>query len=298
MPFSRSRSPESMIRSATPASSWCAVKAPAWWSIASTSVVLPWSTCATMATFLRSERVEGMAVRRRFRRRGLTPDPSEARRSAPHRRSRSVPERDDSGDAALHAVRREADAVATLTDAQRHERVIGDGHGGGEPDPVAQAVLAGAVALVLDAVVALGERGELGGDGEHGVASSSLVERSLTRGVTPPIGSRRRVRTRATSRRTARRVRRARRGCPARPPAPGPGPRSGRRYARSGGGGRSGSSYGVRRRPPSRPTPWPRSPGRGWRSPRRGAARPGRPARRGPARSAAAGPTTARPRAR
>ncbi len=63
MPFSRSRSPESMIRSATPASSWCAVNAPAWWSIASTSVVLPWSTWATMATLRRLlRRVVGMAM--------------------------------------------------------------------------------------------------------------------------------------------------------------------------------------------------------------------------------------------
>jgi hypothetical protein len=33
------------------------VNAPAWCSIASTSVVLPWSTCATMATLRRSARV-------------------------------------------------------------------------------------------------------------------------------------------------------------------------------------------------------------------------------------------------
>ena len=53
MPFSRSRSPESMARSST---CWCSPKAPPCHSIASTSVVLPWSTCATMATFRRSER--------------------------------------------------------------------------------------------------------------------------------------------------------------------------------------------------------------------------------------------------
>ena len=47
MPFSRSRSIESMTRSVT---SWWARKAPVWRSMASTSVVLPWSTCATMAT--------------------------------------------------------------------------------------------------------------------------------------------------------------------------------------------------------------------------------------------------------
>ena len=52
MPFSRSRSPESMTRSST-LSAWCAVKAPACRSIASTSVVLPWSTWATIATLRR-----------------------------------------------------------------------------------------------------------------------------------------------------------------------------------------------------------------------------------------------------
>ena len=55
MPFSRSRSPESMTRSAT-LSAWWAVKAPAWRSMASTSVVLPWSTWATIATLRRSVR--------------------------------------------------------------------------------------------------------------------------------------------------------------------------------------------------------------------------------------------------
>ena len=54
MPFSRSRSPESMTRSV---SSWWAPKAPVWRRSASTRVVLPWSTCATMATFLMSSRV-------------------------------------------------------------------------------------------------------------------------------------------------------------------------------------------------------------------------------------------------
>src|SRR5215216_4559461 len=41
-----------MIRSPT-LSAWCAVNAPAWRSIASTRVVFPWSTCATMATLRR-----------------------------------------------------------------------------------------------------------------------------------------------------------------------------------------------------------------------------------------------------
>ena len=53
MPFSRSRSPESMTRSAT---SWFSLNEPDCQSIASTSVVLPWSTCATMATLRRSSR--------------------------------------------------------------------------------------------------------------------------------------------------------------------------------------------------------------------------------------------------
>ena len=37
-------------------SAWCALKAPDCQSIASTSVVLPWSTCATIATLRRSSR--------------------------------------------------------------------------------------------------------------------------------------------------------------------------------------------------------------------------------------------------
>src|SRR5213076_1808308 len=53
MPFSRSRSMESMTRSATSAP---ARNAPVCHSMASTSVVLPWSTCATMATLRRSSR--------------------------------------------------------------------------------------------------------------------------------------------------------------------------------------------------------------------------------------------------
>ena len=52
MPFSRSRSPVSMIRSPT-ISAWCTVNAPACRSIASTRVVFPWSTCATIATLRR-----------------------------------------------------------------------------------------------------------------------------------------------------------------------------------------------------------------------------------------------------
>ena len=53
MPFSRSRSSESSTRSAT---SWLSRNEPDCQSSASTSVVLPWSTCATMATFRRSSR--------------------------------------------------------------------------------------------------------------------------------------------------------------------------------------------------------------------------------------------------
>ncbi len=54
MPFSRSRSIESITRSAT---SWPLRNAPDCHSIASTSVVLPWSTWAMIAMFRRSERV-------------------------------------------------------------------------------------------------------------------------------------------------------------------------------------------------------------------------------------------------
>src|SRR5579859_7701935 len=70
MPFSRSRSIESMTRSAT---SWFARNEPCCQSIASTSVVLPWSTCATIATLRRSSRrvvvaERGMAESQRSRR--------------------------------------------------------------------------------------------------------------------------------------------------------------------------------------------------------------------------------------
>ena len=63
MPFSRSRSIESITRSLTdPSSAWWVEKAPDCQSIASTRVVLPWSTWATMATLRRSSRVAaGMA---------------------------------------------------------------------------------------------------------------------------------------------------------------------------------------------------------------------------------------------
>ncbi len=54
MPFSRSRSPESRTRSAT---SSFTLNAPVCQSMASTKVVLPWSTWATMATFRMSSRV-------------------------------------------------------------------------------------------------------------------------------------------------------------------------------------------------------------------------------------------------
>src|SRR4051794_38621134 len=55
MPFSRSRSMESMTRSRTePSSAWWAVNTPDSHSMASTSVVLPWSTWAMMATLRRS----------------------------------------------------------------------------------------------------------------------------------------------------------------------------------------------------------------------------------------------------
>src|SRR5437868_2302598 len=53
MPFSRSRSIESRTRSAT---SWFSRNEPDCHSSASTSVVLPWSTCATIATLRRSSR--------------------------------------------------------------------------------------------------------------------------------------------------------------------------------------------------------------------------------------------------
>src|SRR5207253_2467425 len=53
MPFSRSRSVESSTRSLT---SWLARNTPDCHNMASTNVVLPWSTWATMATLRRSLR--------------------------------------------------------------------------------------------------------------------------------------------------------------------------------------------------------------------------------------------------
>src|SRR5439155_3268356 len=61
IPFSRSSSSESMTRSAT---SSFARKEPACQSRASTSVVLPWSTCATIATLRRSLRLAVAAIPR------------------------------------------------------------------------------------------------------------------------------------------------------------------------------------------------------------------------------------------
>ena len=58
MPFSRSRSPESITRSTRAARS---PNAPEARSMASTRVVLPWSTCATMATLRRRGRAPRVA---------------------------------------------------------------------------------------------------------------------------------------------------------------------------------------------------------------------------------------------
>ena len=60
MPFSRSRSIESMTRSATDS---FARKAPDCHNMASTRVVLPWSTWAMMATLRRSERATSFGER-------------------------------------------------------------------------------------------------------------------------------------------------------------------------------------------------------------------------------------------
>ena len=67
IPFSRSRSIESITRSAT---SWPLRKAPVCHSIASTRVVLPWSTWAMIAMFRRSSRVV-MLMRGRCRGSGV-----------------------------------------------------------------------------------------------------------------------------------------------------------------------------------------------------------------------------------
>src|SRR4029079_4710336 len=87
MPFSRSRSIESMTRSLT---SWFSRNAPDCHSIASTSVVLPWSTWATMATLRRSSRrtagfSEAMPLRLRGEPRHAARDEDDREREAPER---------------------------------------------------------------------------------------------------------------------------------------------------------------------------------------------------------------------
>src|SRR3954447_8784808 len=79
MPFSRSRSPESIARSST---CWCSPKEPVCQSMASTRVVLPWSTWATIAMLRRSSRVRvGMRAGSIRSRRGDSP-PSLSRAGA------------------------------------------------------------------------------------------------------------------------------------------------------------------------------------------------------------------------
>src|SRR5215207_4281032 len=110
MPFSRSRSIESNTRSAT---SWLARKAPDCQSIASTSVVLPWSTWATIARFLRSSRVAigagvyAAASASRARRLPRRPDPRGLRRAVRRRRRRQLVRADA---AVLRAARRQRPA--------------------------------------------------------------------------------------------------------------------------------------------------------------------------------------------
>src|SRR5213592_4628715 len=70
MPFSRSSSIESMTRSFT---SWFSRNTPDCQSMASTSVVLPWSTWATIATLRRSRRA-GMWCRLKEPGYGTGPD--------------------------------------------------------------------------------------------------------------------------------------------------------------------------------------------------------------------------------
>ena len=78
MPFSRSRSLESMARSST---CWWSPNEPVCHSMASTSVVLPWSTWATIAMLRRSSRVRvGMRARSE---RGWEGPYSTGRRSGP-----------------------------------------------------------------------------------------------------------------------------------------------------------------------------------------------------------------------
>src|SRR5690606_39381056 len=128
MPFSRSRSIESMTRSAT---SWLARNAPDCQSILSTSVVLPWSTWATIATFRRSVRMATGGPRcvrgtRRRRSGGGTSYGPEARVPAPGPgRRRLLGQHHPEGGAATGAVLHPGPAPVQLGEA-------GDE---GQPDP-------------------------------------------------------------------------------------------------------------------------------------------------------------------
>src|SRR6266481_1326394 len=128
IPFSRSRSIESMTRSFT---SWFSRNEPACQRRASTSVVLPWSTWATMATFLRSSRVAvrlvfGTASTVAFRR--VQADRG-GRKAAPFRDSRHArrpPEEQDLRSARLRR-RRTLDREGALREAAGVLRRRGDG---------------------------------------------------------------------------------------------------------------------------------------------------------------------------
>ena len=96
MPFSFSRSPESITRSSTSA---CAENAWVCLSIASTMVVLPWSTCATIATLRKSGREAVFSDMRNFSRLNL------GVRYCPPRRVSASPRMRDTGPLCGHGKR-------------------------------------------------------------------------------------------------------------------------------------------------------------------------------------------------
>ena len=116
MPFSRSRSIESMTRSST---SWLARNAPDCHSIASTSVVLPWSTWAMIATLRRSSR-RGMAATD-GRRSACGASSSTARTAS----SRSSPPNGFSTNAVAAVVARGLDDVVLRVAGDEHDRQAG-----------------------------------------------------------------------------------------------------------------------------------------------------------------------------
>ena len=125
MPFSRSRSFESIARSSMCS---CEPNEPVWRSIASTRVVLPWSTCATIATLRRSGR-RARAMRGILARVGRRPDAglTPVYRAQPERRP-STRRRDAASGSSVGATPAAASSAARASRRTRCSAGIGHRH--------------------------------------------------------------------------------------------------------------------------------------------------------------------------